>query len=54
MKRRNESPAIPAGYLDALAKLYGKQPIAEAETAPQRTQTTEVLPVPHSAKGKQS
>jgi hypothetical protein len=52
MKRRKESPAMPAGYMDALGKLYGKQPIAGPETAPESTQTTGVLPVPHSPKRK--
>ncbi|MBU2754899.1 hypothetical protein HFU84_12940 [Acidithiobacillus sp. CV18-2] len=51
MKRRKE---VPAGYMAALGKLYGKRPIAGTETATERTQSTEVLPVPHSAKGKQS
>ena len=50
MKRRKEAPAMPQGYMTALGKLYGKQPIAGPETAPERTQTTEVLPMPHLPK----
>ncbi|MHB8201017.1 MAG: hypothetical protein ACYDD9_09405 [Acidithiobacillus sp.] len=46
MKRRKESPAMPAGYMAALGKLYGKQPIAGPETAPERTQTTGALSIP--------
>lgn len=34
---------MPAGYMDALGKLYGKQPIAGPESAPERTQTTGAL-----------
>ena len=54
MKRRKESPAMPAGYMDALGKLYGKQPIAGPETALESTQTTGALPLyPHLPKRKQ-
>ena len=42
MKRRKESPTMPAGYMNALGKLYGKQPIAGPETASERTQSTGV------------
>ena len=53
MKRRKESPAMPAGYMDALAKLYGKQPIAGPGTAPEATQSTGTLSyMPHSPKRK--
>ncbi len=44
MKRRKEAPAMPAGYMNALGKLYGKQPIAGPETAPESTQATGVPP----------
>jgi hypothetical protein len=52
MKRRKEAPAaMPAGYMAALGKLYGKQPIAGPETASESTQTTGALPVlSHSRK----
>jgi hypothetical protein len=53
MKRRKEAPTMPAGYMDALGKLYGKQPIAGPETALESTQTTGVLPMSHSPKRKQ-
>lgn len=53
MKRRKEAPAMPQGYMNALGKLYGKQPIAGPETAPQRTQSTGVLSMPHLPKRKQ-
>ena len=53
MKRRKEAPAMPAGYMNALGKLYGKQPIAGPETAPESTQATGVPPVPHLPKRKQ-
>ena len=43
-KRRKESPAVPSGYMNALGKLYGKQPIAGPETGLERTQSTGVLP----------
>ena len=33
-------------------KLYGKQPIAGPETAPESTQSTEALPMPHLPKRK--
>ena len=46
MKRRKESPAMPPGYMAALGRLYGKQPIAGPEMASERTQSTGVLPVP--------
>ena len=46
MKRRKEVPAMPPGYMAALGKLYGKQPIAGPETAPERTQTTGALSIP--------
>ena len=52
MKRRKESPAMPPGYMAALGRLYGKQPIAGPETAPERTQSTGALPVPHLPKRK--
>jgi len=52
MRRRREAPAMPAGYMDALGRLYGKQPIAGPETAPERTQSTGALPVPHLPKRK--
>lgn len=42
MKRRKGS-LLPPGYMDALGKLYGKQPIAGPETALESTQTTGVL-----------
>ena len=54
MKRRKESPAMPQGYMAALGKLYCKQPVAGTETASERTQSTGVLPMPRSPKGKQS
>ena len=50
MKRRKEAPAMPQGYMNALDKLYGKQPIAGPETAPQRTQSTGLLPMSPSPK----
>ena len=50
MKRRKESSAMPQGYMDALGKLYGKQPNAGPKTAPESTQTTGVLPVPYLPK----
>ncbi|MHB8211559.1 MAG: hypothetical protein ACYDDP_09495 [Acidithiobacillus sp.] len=50
MKRRKEAPAMPAGYMDALGKLYGKQPIAGPEIAPESTQSTGALPVPRLPK----
>ena len=50
MKRRKESPAMPAGYMNALGKLYGKQPSAGPETAPEGTQTTGTLSIPHLPK----
>lgn len=46
MRRRKEAPAMPAGYLDALGKLYGGKPVAGAETPLERTQPTEALPIP--------
>jgi hypothetical protein len=54
MKRsRKEAPAaMPAGYMAALGKLYGKQPIAGPEMAPQSTQSTGALQVPHLPKRK--
>ena len=50
LKRRKESPAMPAGYMAALGKLYGKQPIAGPESALESTQTAGVLPVPRLPK----
>jgi len=45
-RRRNSGPATPKGYMDALARLCGK-PVEQApKSAPQRTQSTEVLPPP--------
>ncbi len=53
MKRRREAPAMPAGYMNALARLYGKQPIAGPETALESTQSTGVLSImPHLPKRK--
>ncbi len=45
MKRRKEVPAMPPGYMAALGKLYGKQPIAGPESALESTQTTGALPM---------
>jgi hypothetical protein len=53
MKRRKEASTMPKGYLTALGKLYGKQPIAGPETALECTQSTVALPMPHSPKRKQ-
>ena len=53
MKRRKEAPAMPAGYMNALGRLYGKPAEDGPETAPGRTQSTGVLPVPHLPKRKQ-
>ena len=50
MKRRKELPAMPAGYMDALGRLYGKPAEDGPETAPQSTQSTGVLPVPRLPK----
>ena len=50
MKRKREAPAMPAGYMGALARLYGKQPIGGPETALESTQAVEVLPMHHSPK----
>lgn len=50
MKRRKESPTMPQGYMDALGKLYGKPAEDGPESAPQRTQTTGVLPMPRLPK----
>ena len=50
MKRRKEAPAMPAGYMNALGKLYGKPAEDGPETASERTQTTGVLPVPRLPK----
>ncbi|EGQ62101.1 hypothetical protein GGI1_10876 [Acidithiobacillus sp. GGI-221] len=41
---------MPQGYMAALGKLYGKQPVAGTETASERTQSTGVLPMPRSPK----
>ena len=53
MKRRKEAPAMPQGYMSALGKLYGKPAEDGPETAPQRMQSTGVLPVPRLPKRKQ-
>jgi hypothetical protein len=53
MKRQRESPAMPQGYMDALGKLYGKPAEEGPETAPQHTQSTGALPMPHLPKRKQ-
>jgi hypothetical protein len=50
MRCRKGAPAIPAGYMSALDRLYGKPAEDKPETPPQRTQPTEVLPAPHSPK----
>ncbi|MEB8487287.1 MULTISPECIES: hypothetical protein [Acidithiobacillus] len=50
MKRRKEAPAIPKGYMNALGKLYGKPAEDGPETAPQRTQSTGLLPMSPSPK----
>ncbi|WP_291520821.1 hypothetical protein [Acidithiobacillus sp.] len=52
MKRRREAPAMPQGYMAALGKLYGKPAEEGPETAPQRTQSTGVLPMPRLPKRK--
>ena len=54
MKRRKEAPAMPAGYMAALGKLYGKPAEDGPESALESTQTAGVLPVPRLPKGKQS
>ena len=46
MKRRKEAPAVPSGYMNAFAKLYGKQPIAGPETGLESPHPTGVLPIP--------
>ena len=53
MKRRKEVPAMPAGYMNALGKLYGKPAEDGPETAPESTQAIGVLPVPRLPKRKQ-
>ena len=65
MKRRKESAAVPRGYVEALSKLFARSPAEiEAErqapnaqqgpkSAPESTQTTGALPMPHLPKRKQ-
>ena len=43
---------MPAGYMNALGRLYGKPAEDGPETAPESTQAVEALPVPHSPKRK--
>jgi hypothetical protein len=52
MKRRKESSAMPQGYMDALGKLYGKQPNAGPKTAPESTQPAPPKPVKGARHGK--
>ncbi|MHB1322381.1 MAG: hypothetical protein ACYCY0_12580 [Acidithiobacillus ferrivorans] len=44
MKRRKKAPAMPAGYMDALARLYGKPAEDGPETAPESTQAIGMPP----------
>ncbi len=47
MKKRRPAVSVPPGYMDALGKLYGKQPIGGPETALESTQTAGALPMHH-------
>jgi hypothetical protein len=49
MKRREEYPAVPRGYMDAL----GKQANTGPETAPERTQTAPAVSLAHSGKERE-
>lgn len=55
MKRRKESSAMPAGYMNALSKLFARSP-AEIEalqrpiSASQSTQAPPAASVPHAGK----
>jgi hypothetical protein len=55
-RRRKESPAMPAGYMNALSKLFARSP-AEIEAqqgpipAPQSTQAAPAVSMSKSVKG---
>ncbi len=51
MKRRK---SVPAGYMDALGKLYGRKPIAGPEMAPGAPQSAPAVSSHHSAKGERA
>ncbi len=46
-RRRNPGPVIPKDYMSVLGRLYGKTAQQDPKSAPQRTQSTEVLPMQH-------